>query len=135
MLKITGQLLGKEIIIPEVNSPPMPSLAAPGVIHNGNPATSFGGIDSNRGYPDVRSFARKFAFLIRATNYIFAIAIRYSARSYNDINKSHHRITYLQSLRSIEDRFIPSFAKHFEEWRCNYSLRHRKFSQTLLRKN
>jgi maleate isomerase len=68
MHKITGQLSGKEIIIPEVNSPPMPSLAAPGVIHNGNPATSFGGIDSNRGYPDVRSFARKFALLIPATN-------------------------------------------------------------------
>ncbi len=54
--------------IPDVNAPPMPNLAAPGVIHNGKKAEDFGEIDSSRGYPDVRSFRRKFGLLIPATN-------------------------------------------------------------------
>ena len=32
---IVGKLSGKKITIPNVNAPPMPSLASPGVIHNG----------------------------------------------------------------------------------------------------
>jgi len=46
----------------------MPSLAPPGVIHNGEKAESFGGIESSRGYPDVRSFKRTFGLFIPATN-------------------------------------------------------------------
>jgi maleate isomerase len=46
----------------------MPSLAATGVIHNGKAAPDFGRIDGGRGYPDVRSFRRKFGLLIPATN-------------------------------------------------------------------
>lgn len=68
MHKITGQLSGKEILIPNVNAPPMPDLAEPGVILNGKPAQNFGNIDAKSGYPDVRSFARKFGLLIPATN-------------------------------------------------------------------
>ncbi len=63
-----GKLSGKEITIPNVNVPPMPSLAPPGVIQNGKKAADFGEIDSSRGYPDVRSFRRKFGLLIPATN-------------------------------------------------------------------
>ena len=59
---------GKPITIPDANPAPMPSLAATGVIHNGRPAPEFGRIDGGRGYPDVRSFKRKFGLLIPATN-------------------------------------------------------------------
>ena len=65
---IVGKLSGKKITIPNVNTPPMPSLAPPGVIHNGKKAEDFGEIDSSRGYPDVKSFKRKFGLLIPATN-------------------------------------------------------------------
>jgi maleate isomerase len=64
---IIGQLSGRTIPIPDVNRAPMPSLA-PGVIHDGEPAAHFGKIDASRGYPDVRSFRRKFGLLIPATN-------------------------------------------------------------------
>jgi maleate isomerase len=45
----------------------MPALAEPGVILNGEKADGFA-IDSSRGYPDVRSFRRKFGLLVPATN-------------------------------------------------------------------
>jgi hypothetical protein len=63
---IIGKLSGKKITIPDVNVPPMPSLASPGVIHNGKKAENFGEIDTSRGYPDVRSFKRKFGLFIPA---------------------------------------------------------------------
>ncbi len=65
---INGELSGGKITIPYVNVPPMPALAPPGVVHNGKKAENFGEIDSSRGYPDVRSFRRKFGLLIPATN-------------------------------------------------------------------
>jgi len=65
---IIGKLSGKKIVIPDVNVPPMPALASPGVVHNGKRAENFGEIDSSRGYPDVRSFRRKFGLIIPATN-------------------------------------------------------------------
>ncbi len=65
---ITGKLSGKTITLPNVDVSPMPSLAPPGVIHNGKKAEHFGEIDSSRGYPDVRSFNRKFGLFIPATN-------------------------------------------------------------------
>ena len=65
---ITGKLSGKKITIPNVNVPPMPSLVPPGVIHDGKKAENFDPIDPSRGYPDVRSFKRKFGLLIPITN-------------------------------------------------------------------
>jgi len=65
---IIGKLSGKQITIPDVDVPPMPSLAPPGVVHNGKRAEHFGAIDSSRGYPDARSFRRKFGLIIPATN-------------------------------------------------------------------
>jgi maleate isomerase len=65
---IIGKLSGKKITIPDVNIPPMPALAPPGVVHNGKKAEIFGEIGSFRGYPDVRSFKRKFGLIIPATN-------------------------------------------------------------------
>ena len=65
---IIGKLSGRTITIPNVNVAPMPSLAPPGVIHNGKKAEGFSSIDSSLGYPDVRSFKRKFGLLIPATN-------------------------------------------------------------------
>jgi maleate isomerase len=64
---LIGNLSGKEIVTPDANSPPMPALAEPGVIFNGAKAEGFT-IDSAGGYPDVRSFRRKFGLLIPATN-------------------------------------------------------------------
>ncbi len=64
---VIGNLSGREIDIPDANSPPMPALAEPGVIFNGAKAEGFT-IDSAHGYPDVRSFRRKFGLLIPATN-------------------------------------------------------------------
>lgn len=65
---IIGKLSGKKIIIPDTDAPPMPALAAPGVVHDGEAAEGFGRIDSSKGYPDVRSFRRKFGLVIPATN-------------------------------------------------------------------
>lgn len=65
---IIGKLSGKEITIPDVNAPPMPALAPPGVVHDGKKAEGFGEINSSGGYPDVRSFRRKFGLIIPATN-------------------------------------------------------------------
>ena len=63
-----GCLSGRPLFCPAINAPPMPALAAPGVIYNGQPAEHFGRIDSRRGYPDVRSFRRKFGLIVPATN-------------------------------------------------------------------
>lgn len=65
---IVGNLSGRRISIPNADVAPMPSLTPPGIIHNGKKAASFGGVDASRGYPDVRSFKRKFGLLIPATN-------------------------------------------------------------------
>ena len=65
---VTGRLSNKTITIPDVDLPPMPALAEPGVIVNGAKAEGFGEIGSFRGYPDVRSFRRKFGLLVPATN-------------------------------------------------------------------
>ncbi|HWS86847.1 MAG TPA: hypothetical protein VN282_07775 [Pyrinomonadaceae bacterium] len=65
---IIGKLSGKKIAIPDVDAPPMPALAPPGVVHDGKKAENFGEIDSSEGYPDVRSFRRKFGLVIPATN-------------------------------------------------------------------
>jgi maleate isomerase len=65
---IFGSLSGRKITIPDVNVAPMPALGASGIVHNGKKAQNFGEIDSSRGYPDVRSFRRKFGLIIPATN-------------------------------------------------------------------
>lgn len=52
----------------DTDRPPMAALAPPGVIYNGEPATGFGDIGAARGYPDVRSFRRKFGLIVPATN-------------------------------------------------------------------
>jgi maleate isomerase len=64
---LVGKLSGKELAIFDANAPPMPALADPGVIFNGNKVENFT-IASARGYPDVRSFRRKFGLLLPATN-------------------------------------------------------------------
>lgn len=46
----------------------MPALAEPGVVLDGRKVETFGGIDANRGYPDARSYRRKFGLVIPATN-------------------------------------------------------------------
>jgi maleate isomerase len=65
---IIGKLSGKMIPIPNVNLLLVPPLAPPGIIHNGEKAKNFDGMDSSWEYPDVRSFKRKFGLLIPVTN-------------------------------------------------------------------
>jgi maleate isomerase len=65
---VVGPLSGRPILLPSRDAPPMPSLAPPGVIHDGAPAAGFEEIGLARGYPDVRSFRRKFGLLVPATN-------------------------------------------------------------------
>ena len=67
---ITGKLSGKNIIIPNVNDPPMAVMAPPGVIHNGAPVNGFESINTSRGIPVLQSFERQFGLLIPATNTI-----------------------------------------------------------------
>jgi maleate isomerase len=63
-----GSLSGKPVARPDVNTPPMPSLASPGVLRDGEKAVAFGGIDGSRGYPDVLSFKLKLGLILPATN-------------------------------------------------------------------
>lgn len=63
-----GSLSGREVRVPDANGPPMPHLAPPGIIQDGRKADGFGEIAPSLGYPDVRSFRRKFGLLIPATN-------------------------------------------------------------------
>lgn len=67
-MTIIGKLSGRTIHIPDVNAAPMPALARPGVLVDGRPAEHFGSIGQQRGYPDARSFRRKFGLVIPATN-------------------------------------------------------------------
>lgn len=67
-VRIVGALSGRELELPDANHPPMPELAPPGVILDGEPVPGFGSIDGALGYPDVRSHRRKLGLLIPATN-------------------------------------------------------------------
>ena len=63
-----GSLSGMPLVLPDVNTPPMPSLAYPGVHRDGEKAVAFGEIDGSRGYPDVLSFRLKLGLILPATN-------------------------------------------------------------------
>jgi hypothetical protein len=63
-----GGTLPPAITVPRLDHPPMPAIAPPGVVYNGVPASGFGDLGASRGYPDVRSFRRKFGLVIPATN-------------------------------------------------------------------
>jgi maleate isomerase len=63
-----GRLSEKTILLPNVNTAPMPATAASGMICNGQRVEGFGDIDGSRGYPDVLSYKRKFGLVIPATN-------------------------------------------------------------------
>ena len=67
-MTITGKISGKQIAIPDRNQAPMPALVAPGVILNGRAVVGFGALGVGQGYPDARSFRRKFGLVIPATN-------------------------------------------------------------------
>jgi maleate isomerase len=65
--KIIGTISGKAIYLPEVNKPPMPSIAASGIVKNGKSLQDFK-LVTTPGQPDVRSYKRKFGLLVPATN-------------------------------------------------------------------
>ncbi len=72
---IIGRLSGKKIAIPNVNVPPMPSVAPTGVIHNGEKAEDFGEIDSSGVYLDVLCFISKFGLMIPETIICFELEL------------------------------------------------------------
>lgn len=49
--ELIGSLSGRALRIPDVDVPPMPLLAPPGVIVNGEKAEGFGEIDASPGVP------------------------------------------------------------------------------------
>jgi len=65
---ITGALSGRPIFIPDVNVPPMPSIAPPGPIYNGEPTKIFDIAKLSDGHPDACSYRRRFGLIIPATN-------------------------------------------------------------------
>jgi len=64
---VVGGLSGKPLRVPDPNAPPMPAIGPSGVVHDGKGIGAFG-IDSSRGYPDVRSQKKKLGLLVPATN-------------------------------------------------------------------
>lgn len=65
--KITGALSGKTINLPEVNASSANSILASQFVLNGQPVTDFE-FETNKKFPDGKSFNRKFGLLIPATN-------------------------------------------------------------------
>jgi maleate isomerase len=64
---VRSVLSSEEMTIPASVRSSLPALAETGVILNGRTVEAFA-IDSERGYPDMRSFRRKFGLLLPATN-------------------------------------------------------------------
>ncbi|MFM7735593.1 MAG: hypothetical protein ACKPBU_06370, partial [Alphaproteobacteria bacterium] len=67
---IVGTLSGRSIFIPDVNAPPMPSIAPPGPVFDGKPTDAFDLAKLSDGHPDACSYRRRFALVIPATNTI-----------------------------------------------------------------
>ncbi|MEX0688545.1 MAG: hypothetical protein WD072_07750 [Pirellulales bacterium] len=65
---ITGALSGRPIFIPDVNAPPMPSIAPPGPFYNGEPTNLFDVAKLSDGHPDACCYRRRFGLIIPATN-------------------------------------------------------------------
>ena len=65
--KITGALSGKTINLLEVNASSANSILASQFVLNGEPLTGFA-FETNKPFPDGKSFKRKFGLLIPATN-------------------------------------------------------------------
>lgn len=105
---IVGKLSGRTITLPDVDAPPMPALVPPGVIHNGEPAEGFA-IDASAGYPDVRSFRRKFGLVIPATNTsmeheLWSIVVGNRARGLNGVGlHTANVVTPRPKLETAED--------------------------------
>ena len=67
---ITGALSGRPVFIPDVNVPPMPTIAPPGPIYNGATTPVLAAEDLSSGHPDSCSYRRRFGLIIPATNTI-----------------------------------------------------------------
>ena len=65
--KITGALSGKTINLPDVNATSANSILSSQFVLNGKPITDFA-FETNKKFPDSKSFKRKFGLLIPATN-------------------------------------------------------------------
>jgi maleate isomerase len=61
-------LSGRPVFIPNVSEPPMPAIAPPGPVLNGEPTTAFDVAKLSSGHPDACSHRRRFGLLIPATN-------------------------------------------------------------------
>jgi maleate isomerase len=65
---VTGALSGRPIFLPDVNAPPMPSIASPGPFYNGERTDLFDVATLSDGHPDACSYRRRFGLIIPATN-------------------------------------------------------------------
>jgi maleate isomerase len=65
---VTGLLSGRPVFIPDVNQPPMPSIAPSGPILDGAPVSLLDVAELSAGHPDACSFRRRFGLLLPATN-------------------------------------------------------------------
>src|SRR5687768_13575369 len=67
-LRHAGEGTGKTMATTNRKTSAKPALAPSGIVYNGRAAEGFGSIQSSRGYPDGRSFRKKFGLVIPATN-------------------------------------------------------------------
>ncbi len=65
---IRGALSGRTIVVPELDSPPMPQISDSGMVSDDTEISSLPGLDPQRGHPDVLSHRLKLGLLIPATN-------------------------------------------------------------------
>lgn len=107
-----GQDFKKNSILADVNVPPMPAIASPGIIYNGKKAIGFDEIDQTIAYPDVRSFRRKFgAKRIGIISLFDKTGSEYAAQMFEDLGFTVVASIGFSCANAVHIAHIPDFAK------------------------